>query len=94
VDEQKIEGEILHIDRFGNLITNFEKQLLPETFHLEIQGRKVTNLQDYYAETGDKNVPFMIFGSAGMLEISAFQGSARDILGVEVGEKVTAVLNP
>ncbi len=93
IAENTVQGEILHIDRFGNCVTNFDKQLLPENFHLEIRGNKVTRLQNFYAEAEDKNKLFMLFGSAGLLEVSAFRDSAAEIMDVEAGERVLAHLN-
>lgn len=90
--ENKIRGEILHIDRFGNCVTNFSEQLLPAGFHLEIKGIKVAKLQNYYAEAEPQEI-FMIFGSAGLLEISVFKGAAAQILELSVGEEVIARLN-
>jgi S-adenosylmethionine hydrolase len=90
--ENTLRGEILHVDRFGNCITNFDKQLLPESFHLEIKGHKVAKLQNFYAEADDRDKLFMLFGSAGLLEISAFRDSAAEIMNVEAGERVLAHL--
>jgi S-adenosylmethionine hydrolase len=89
ITENKWQGEIVYIDRFGNCITNLDKQLLPEKFHLEVNGKKITRLQKFYAEA-EPNELFMIFGSTGSLEISAFKDSAANILNVETGEKVLA----
>ncbi len=91
--ENKIRGEILHIDRFGNCVTNLDEQLLSGSFHLEIKGRKVSRLQSFYAESDDKEDVFMIFGSAGLLEISAFRGSAARVLEINTGDEVIARLN-
>jgi S-adenosylmethionine hydrolase len=92
IGENKIRGEILHIDRFGNCITNFDEQLLAGNFHLEIKRQKVTKLQNFYAEAEQDEI-FMIFGSSGMLEISAFRGSAAQILDINTGDEVLARLN-
>lgn len=83
-----IEAEIIHVDRFGNLITNLRKEDLPENFHLEIDGRKIERLQNFFAEAEDTGEIFMIFGSAGNLEIAAFQASAENMLNVKAGEKI------
>lgn len=83
----EIEAEIIHADRFGNLITNLQQSDLPEKFTLEIGERKISKLQRFFAEAVKREL-FMIVGSAGFLEIVAFQDSARDILRVSVGEKV------
>jgi S-adenosylmethionine hydrolase len=91
--ENEFRGEIIHIDRFGNCITNFDEQLLPAGFHLEIKGRKVTKMQNFYAEAGSENKIFMIMGSANLLEVCAFRGSAAQILEADIGDEVILRLN-
>jgi S-adenosylmethionine hydrolase len=74
VDESKpreasdkiVEAEIIHTDRFGNLITNLRKENLPAEFSLEIAGRQIAKLQTYFAEAAPGEI-FMIFGSAGFI---------------------------
>lgn len=83
----EIVGEIIHIDKFGNLITNLTTENLPEKFVLEINGVKIENLKSYYAEA-EKGEILMIFGSAGFLEIAAFQSSAQKLLNSKAGNPV------
>lgn len=87
IDEKIIEAEIIHLDHFGNLITNLKNADLPEKFTLKINHHKIIKLQDYFAEA-DRGEVFMIFGSAGFLEVVAFQDSAERILRAKVGQKV------
>lgn len=87
ISEKTIEAEIIHADRFGNLITNLTESDLPEKFYLEINGQKIEKIRNYFAES-ERNEIFMIFGSAGFLEIAAFQNSAKKILKVEIGDKI------
>lgn len=84
INETKIEAVIIHTDRFGNLVTNLRREDLPEKFSLKINGKKIAKLQNYYAETANDEV-FMIFGSAGFLEIAAFKNSAANLL--KIGNK-------
>lgn len=81
VDENAIEAEILHIDRFGNCVTNIMPDDLPEDFfkhgfRLKINEHTITNHCEFYAEAAGKSEPFVIWGSAGFLEIVVFQNSA------------------
>lgn len=87
ISENEIEAQILHIDRFGNIITNLIREDLPENFHLKIDDREIEKLKDFYAEA-EKDEIFMIFGSAGFLEIVAFQNSAQKLLSVQSGNKI------
>lgn len=78
-------GSVIHIDKFGNLISNLTKENLhSEKFVLEIGGAKIENLKNYFAEVAKSEI-MMIFGSADFLEIVAFQDSAQRLLNVEVG---------
>lgn len=73
------EANIVHIDRFGNLVTNLRKENLPENFAVEIDGKVIDKVCRFYAEA-EENELIMIFGSSGRLEISAVNGSAAEIL--------------
>lgn len=88
VSDEEIEAEIIHIDRFGNLIINLTQNDLPENFTLEINGKKIEKMQNFFAETDDGEL-FMILGSAGFLEVAAFQSSAANNLSAKIGQKVT-----
>ncbi len=87
VSEKETEAEIIHIDRFGNLITNLVQKDLPESFTLKINEKKIEKLQNFFAEAENQEL-FMILGSAGFLEIIAFQSSAANLLKVKSGQKV------
>lgn len=87
ISYKTIEAEIIHIDRFGNLITNLKREDLPQKFSLEVNGRTIDKLKTFYAEAEAGEI-FMIAGSAGFLEIAAAQNSASKILNAENGDKV------
>jgi S-adenosyl-L-methionine hydrolase (adenosine-forming) len=81
-------GRVVHIDRFGNCVTSLRgADLGDRPMSLEVAGVRVTELRDRYAEGGSD--PFVIWGSAGYLEISVSAGSAAARLGVERGMPVT-----
>lgn len=88
VSETEIEAETIHIDHFGNIITNLEQTDLPAKFTLTIGGKTIDKTQNYFAEA-EQSEMFMIKGSAGFLEIVAFQDSAANLLKVKIGEKIT-----
>ncbi len=89
ITEQIIEASIIHIDRFGNLVTNLRFENLPEKFLLEIGDRKITKLTEYFAESEQEEI-FMIRGSAGFLEIGINQNSAQKILDAKINDKIKA----
>src|SRR5215472_9311352 len=84
-------GQILKIDRFGNIITNFRADEFP---NLEIQNvvfsvgpQEVSVIARNYAETGPGEL-FAIVGSSGYYEVSIAQGSAAKRIGCAVGGPV------
>jgi S-adenosylmethionine hydrolase len=82
-------GQILHIDRFGNLITNIKSNDLPgKDVMIEVAGYCIQGIGDYYAQ--NKGV-MAIVGSSGYLEVSLRDGSACDFLGAAVGDEIKVI---
>jgi S-adenosylmethionine hydrolase len=83
-------GEVLHVDRFGNLITNVRSNHLSgKDVVIEVAGHCIHGISDYYAE---KEGVIAVVGSGGYLEISLRDGSACDSLGIGVGDEVRVLL--
>ncbi len=82
-------GEVLRVDKFGNLITNFSPAHLPQQgrFRLVVKGYRVTRLVSSYAE-GRGNGMVAIVGSTGFVEIAACQASAAEVLGAGKGTEI------
>jgi hypothetical protein len=83
-------GEIAHIDRFGNLISNIEKIrfnrfVKDRRFRIMAGHGTIQELKRGYYE-GKKNEPIALFGSGGFLEISVREGSAQKILKARQGD--------
>jgi S-adenosylmethionine hydrolase len=77
---------IIHIDHFGNLITNIIRDQFNGT-RLAINGRVISSFRSFFGEaSGDE--PFGIWGSAGFLEIAVNGGSAAEALGVKRGDEI------
>lgn len=87
VSSNEMEAEIIHTDRFGNLVTNLEQADLPEKFTLEIGTKRINKMRHFYAEAETGEV-FMILGSAEFLEIVAFRDSAEKLLNAKIGQKI------
>jgi S-adenosylmethionine hydrolase len=90
--EGNLVGRVLHIDRFGNLITNIKSDDLPgKDIVIEVAGHCIQGISDYYAQ--NKGI-MAIVGSSGYLEVSLRDGSACDFLGAMLGDeiKVTSVI--
>ena len=86
-------GEVIHVDDFGNVVTNFgekELELLKgkETVNIRLKGVRLRfKLCRAYADVKPQE-PLAIFGSHNFLEISVNQGNAAERFGVKVGDKV------
>lgn len=94
--DKKIEGEILHVDRFGNLVTNIGRELLEElkvkpgsSLKIQFGRRKPLEVRfaRAYAEV-EVGEPLTLIGSWGTLEISLNQASAAGRFKVGVGAMV------
>ena len=83
-----LEAGIIHVDRFGNCVTNLRPEDLPERATLTVNGREIRTFRRFYAE-GDDPTPFAIWGSAGLLELAVNRGSAADALGARRGQTIT-----
>jgi S-adenosylmethionine hydrolase len=82
------EGRVLHVDRFGNLITNLPNALGSRIATLEIGGHAVP-LCGAYGEVA-KGEAGAVAGSADRIEVFVREGSARDRFGGVAGMPVTA----
>ena len=85
-----IHGSVIHIDRFGNLITDLRVGDLPKRFSLEINGVKAQRLRSFYSEAEASEL-FAIIGSTGRVEISVNGGSAKLATKAIVGQPITVV---
>jgi S-adenosyl-L-methionine hydrolase (adenosine-forming) len=87
-------GRVIHIDHFGNCVTNFAwEQLQPifttRPFGLRVREHDIRKLLRTYSEvTALTGEPFVIVGSAGFLEISIHRSSAARELKITVGDPV------
>jgi S-adenosyl-L-methionine hydrolase (adenosine-forming) len=85
-DRRRVDGTIVSIDRFGNLITDIERGRIPFAA-FALQSPAITRLSTTY--TGDG--PFLIIGSTGCVEISVAGASAATVLKLKRGDRVTVV---
>ncbi|MBW1803269.1 MAG: SAM-dependent chlorinase/fluorinase, partial [Deltaproteobacteria bacterium] len=89
-------GQILHIDNFGNLISNISQDVLKdylksaepviEAGHLVIRG-----LSQIYADS-DEGQALILINSSNRLEIAVNMGRASEYIGVDSGEIVGTVV--
>ena len=80
----RLVGTVLHIDNFGNIITNIKAgDLKSHNIEIEIGNELIHGISRFYAE---KSGLAAIFGSNGYLEISLTNGNAADHLKINLGD--------
>lgn len=86
-----LRGRIVHVDRFGNLITNLLRRQVLETvgaaFQVQAGGFKGIPARRTYSQ-GKPNELIALFGSSETLELAINGGSAADRTGLSRGEYV------
>jgi S-adenosylmethionine hydrolase len=88
-------GRVIHIDRFGNLITNITHSVLsdflgpldPARAQFSLGERSVRGLVDHYAQ-GKPGELLALIGSNGLLELAVREGNAAIKFGIEHGKHV------
>ena len=88
-----IEGRVIHIDRFGNCVTNFtEVELKPDkiapTTKIHFGGLEISRFNAYFAEAADRDELFAYLGSAGYWEIALWRRSAAEFVNARRGAEV------
>ena len=94
-----LRGEVVYIDRFGNLITNIDDTSMSSVFSLAQRhrllitcgGSTIAGLHKSYSDVAP-GMASALFGSYNLLEIAVRDGSASLLFGVTQGEKVTVRL--
>ena len=94
-DEQGIRGWVVHIDRFGNCITNISRPLLQaRQNHHPIKcyagSAALTGIRRTYSAVASGE-PLALFGSDGFLEIAINAGNAAELLGIRKGAPVNLI---
>jgi hypothetical protein len=90
---QRIEGEVVSIDSFGNLVTNITSEMLRDTptdesVRVRCDDHETLGIFKTYAEQPEMTLVAVV-GSSGELELAIVGDSAKLMLGVSVGTKVT-----
>ncbi|MEF8879530.1 MAG: S-adenosyl-l-methionine hydroxide adenosyltransferase family protein [Candidatus Thermoplasmatota archaeon] len=97
IDDKKIEGEIIHIDSFGNIVTNLTEDDIKNFFSygseisvfLGGKRRKICFSKSY--DYVDRNDFLATIGSSGFFEISINQGNAAEELSVKAGDHIKII---
>ena len=97
-DSTGVHGEVIHIDRFGNAVTNLERSLLSG---LAFPGEWTVRVRDALScrpvsTYGDGNPGDLValIGSSDFLEIAVNRGNASISYGIRIGDPVSATRPP
>ncbi len=91
VQDALIQGTILAVDQFGNLITNLMPDEVPYSSRILAGKHEITSFRTTYAE-GFPGEVFVVPGSTGYLEIAVKNGSAASVLNLKSGSAIGVVL--
>ncbi len=98
VTQGKIEGCVIHIDRFGNCVTNITAEDLPldlvnqSEIKMGFADRQINRFYRHFAASAGTQELFAYLGSAGYWEIAVWCGSAAQFAGAQVGKEVVLEL--
>jgi hypothetical protein len=88
VDGERIRGEVIYVDHFGNLVTNVATNALPGgAVVIRLGSTRMSGIAASYAATA-VGQPVAVINSWGLLEIAVRDASARAMLGAGVGDEV------
>jgi len=83
---------ILHVDHFGNIVTNIrmESGEDPPTFGISLRGHDLRTWARTYVEAPPRG-PFLISGSNELVEIAVKNGNAAERLSATCGDRVNII---
>lgn len=90
IADSQIQGCILSVDHFGNLITNLRLEDVPRSVKIRAGRKEVTVFRKTYGE-GKKGEIFIVPGSTGYLEIVVREGSAASLLNLKSGDPIIVI---
>lgn len=100
VHDDAIEGNVIHIDSYGNLVTNITKEDFMKTrrgrdFTILLKGRlyAINTISDSYLDVKDISDMVAIFGSHGNLELAMREASLASLGAIEFHAPVRVVFH-
>ena len=96
-DKNRVTGEVLHVDGFGNIVTNITEKGIEEVGVSPGSSLKMDGVQGrlrFCKTYGEVEVgePCALIGSHGYFEISVNQADASKIFSQKIGDKITFCL--
>ena len=90
-----LNGEILYIDGFGNLIFNINEKNMPNSPIISVKLPQVSLKLKFCKTYGEATTgePILLVGSHGFVELALNQGSAAKKFHVKVGDKIAVIFD-
>ncbi len=86
--EQGLEGEVIYVDRFGNLFSTIEADMIRRPVAAVLIGEvAIDGISRFFGEV-EEGKPVALINSLGLLEIAVNRGSASEWLEVGTGVRV------
>jgi S-adenosyl-L-methionine hydrolase (adenosine-forming) len=83
-----IRGQIIYVDRFGNLTSNISEEMLTQNVRsVEMGNVKILGIRKFFGEAGEGE-PVALINSFGFLEIAVNMRDASKALGLGIGDEV------
>jgi hypothetical protein len=103
-DEEGLKGWVVHIDHFGNCITNISRDALARSapgtasdnpladvpFKCFVGNTSFTEIHPTYGDVAEGE-PLLLFGSSDFLEVSVNAGNAAELLDIRKGDSINLV---
>jgi S-adenosyl-L-methionine hydrolase (adenosine-forming) len=86
-DGAVVHGAVVHVDRFGSLITNIARDMVRHGAFVTV-GRHTCTLRRTYSDAGPGEL-LAVVGSRRLVEVAVRNGSAAALLGAQRGAAVT-----
>jgi hypothetical protein len=82
---------VLHVDRFGNVVTNIRADAVPAGARVEVADATFDLRVTTYGDAPADEV-VLIAGSSGLLELAVNRGSAAEATGLDRGDALEIVV--
>jgi S-adenosylmethionine hydrolase len=84
-------GEVIYVDRYGNLVTNLTPEFVPPYAVIEAESLVIGPVRTTFGDVPTGGL-LAYLGSGGMVEVAVRDGSAARRLGLGVGGRIRARL--
>ncbi|MBD3162117.1 MAG: hypothetical protein GF346_07395 [Candidatus Eisenbacteria bacterium] len=96
--QDQITGEVIHIDSFGNIISNVTREIFEmlvggRNFRIIVNSKQIDQLSRNYEDV-ERGRVLALFGSLGMLEIAVHGGRADRRIGAGRGDPIQILTGP